>query len=71
MNSDEKLDQIICLLKKQNDLLEKLNSTESLVDAGLEDAKEYMMKNFNIKWLGDDIEEDIYDAIITVIKKFI
>lgn len=62
---DEKLDEIISLLKQQN------SSSSSSIDDKLEMAKEYMMKNYNIKWLNDNIEEDIYEVIIFVIKKFI
>lgn len=72
-SSDEKLDKIISLLEEQSAELKKINSNSGggSLDKELQLAKEYMMKHFNIKWLNDNIEEDIYDAIIAVIEKFL
>jgi ribosome assembly protein YihI (activator of Der GTPase) len=71
-SNEEKLDQIIALLKEQNEELKKISeNNQSIVDDGLNAAKDYLMKHYNITWLNDKIEEDIYEAIILVIKKFV
>ena len=55
MSVDEKLGQIITLLEQKN-----VSKSEKIK----EDIIAYMMKNYNIKWIRDDIEQDIYEALL-------
>lgn len=66
-SNEEKLDQILAELQEIKKALDSQNS----LDKSLEEAKEYMMKYHNIRWISDDLEEDVYDVIIAVIKRFL
>lgn len=59
MSVDEKLDHIISIIEKDRATKSK-NFKEELVA--------FMLKNHNIKWLDDAIEEDIYEVMLTGIQ---
>lgn len=63
---DSKLDEILALLKEQNELLQKLSlgTGDSSVK---EEIKEYLLKNCNISWLNDTIEGEVYDVLLDAI----
>lgn len=53
---DEKLDKIIALLEQQGD---------SKADAIKKKIIDYMLKNYNISWIDDKTEEEMYEAMFS------
>jgi len=64
------LDQIRKELHEVRIILDSIPKTE-YTDKALEEAKAYMMKEHNIGWLDDTIEENVYDVLIACLKKFL
>jgi hypothetical protein len=59
MNNDEKIDEILLLVRKLNEQNDTSNS-----DDIKERVKNFMLENFNIRWLNDEVEGDIYEYLI-------
>jgi hypothetical protein len=59
MNNDEKIDEILLLVRKLNEQNDTSNS-----DDIKERVKNFMLENFNIRWLNDEVEADIYEYLI-------
>jgi hypothetical protein len=57
MSVEEKLDRIIELLEKKDGGREGLK--EKVID--------YMMKNYNISFIDDTLEENVYETLIDLI----
>ena len=61
---EEKLDEILSILKKDRisiDGKEKLK----------EEICTYMLKHFNISWLDDTIEKNVYESLLGVLLEII
>ncbi len=76
MDSPQDTEQLIILKDiqtKLNDIQSKLEekSLPTTIEHALEEAKKYMMENYNIGWLNDSVEDDIYEVIIGVVSQFL
>lgn len=49
--------------------LEEKKPTLELTDELRENIKKYMMENYNISWVSDSIEENVYDTILSIVFK--
>lgn len=61
MSVEEKLDRIIELLEKRGGSRDEIK--EKVVD--------FMMKNYNISFIDDTIEENVYETLIDLIFSFV
>lgn len=59
MNSEQKLDSIISKLDKIENLLSARTHNHLLK----EKFRQYMLENFNISWIDDNIEGCVYDTL--------
>jgi hypothetical protein len=64
----------------EEQILGKLDEILGLIKAGQKPTKaeeikeefiEYMMKNFNISWVDDDVEKDVYEGVFAILSKLI
>ena len=58
MNNDEKIDEILLLVRKLSE--DKIDDNSDLKER----VKNFMLENFNIRWLNDEVEGDIYEYLI-------
>lgn len=66
------LKKLISKLTIQLDTLSELLTTANtkpldITEELKENIKEYMMSNYNIKWVDDEMEENVYEVILTTI----
>ncbi len=54
---EQKLDKIIALLEEKKD--EKPTKIEEVK----QEVIQFMLKNYNITWLDDSVEEDLYEVL--------
>ncbi len=61
--------EILLDIQSRIKAMEERQSVPHAVKAALEEAKKYMMENYNITWLNDSIEDDIYEVLIGMIEQ--
>lgn len=63
--SDEKTinDKLDLILSKLDGMSQKTD-----MEVAKEEFKKFMLKNFNISWINDDIEGDIYDSLFSFVE---
>lgn len=57
----EKLDEILAILK------ERRESEKDVKDKIRDEIVEYMLKHFNISWLDDTVEKNVYDGFFDIL----
>lgn len=51
--------------------LEALEKASGKKDVLKDEFREYMLSHFNISWISDDIEGDVYDTLFTFVEELL